>query len=133
MMTMNEGILKKKVKKKIATISYLIIKPFIVPIIIVIIFILLVSSITDILYIAFDNDTKIDMEKELAYYDTNYNKERDKQEIKGFFSSVWEFINNMFGGLGFAEDTDWPVENHYSISSGFGYRDAPTARSNNNA
>ena len=60
-------------------IAFILIKPFVVPLLIVLIFILIISSITDILYIAFDNDDKIDMKKELAYYDTDYDRERDKK------------------------------------------------------
>ena len=86
----------------------------IVPIIILLIFILIISTITDILYIGFDNEDEIDMEKELAYYDTEYNEENDKNEVVEFFKSVWDFVAGLFSG-GMAEDTDWPVERtlHY--------------------
>lgn len=83
-MQMNKKKTKNKVKNKILSVAFIIIKPFIVPILILAVFISLISSITDILYIAFDNDEKIDMKKELAYYDTNYEKDRDKEEVKGF-------------------------------------------------
>ena len=106
---MSRNYLKQKLKKKIIGVAFLIIKPFIIPIIIVLIFIMLISSITDILYIAFDNDDEIDMKKELAYYDTEYEKEKDKEEVKGFFSSVWDFVDKIFGGQ-ISEKTDWPVE-----------------------
>ena len=109
MMLMSKNYLKQKVKKKIVGAAFLILKPFIIPIIIVLAFIILISSITDILYIAFDNDDKIDMKKELAYYDTEYEKEKDKEEVKGFFASVWEFVDKIFGGQ-ISEKTDWPVE-----------------------
>ena len=49
------------------------------------------------------------MKKELAYYDTDYDKERDKKEVKGFFESVWDFVSKIFTG-GMSEETDWPVE-----------------------
>ena len=75
---MNKKKTNNKVKNKILSVAFIIIKPFIVPILILAVFISLISSITDILYIAFDNDEKIDMKKELAYYDTNYEKDRDK-------------------------------------------------------
>ena len=63
MMPMTKSI----IKKKIVSIALFAVKPFIIPIIILVIFIAIISSITDILYIAFDNDDKIDMKKELAY------------------------------------------------------------------
>ena len=72
---------RSKLKSKVMKIAFILIKPFVVPLLIVIIFILIISSITDILYIAFDNDDKIDMKKELAYYDTDYDKERDKKGL----------------------------------------------------
>ena len=109
MMLMSRNYLKQKLKKKIVGATFLILKPFIIPIIIVLAFIILISSITDILYIAFDNDDKIDMKKELAYYDTEYEKDKDKEEVKGFFASVWEFVDKIFGGQ-ISEKTDWPVE-----------------------
>ena len=100
---------KGKMKKKIVGIAFIIIKPFIIPILIFMIFLSLISSITDILYIAFDNDDKIDMKKEFAYYDTKYEKEKDKEEVKGFFASVWNFVDKVLGGGEMAEETDWPV------------------------
>lgn len=100
---------KDKMKKKIVGIAFIIIKPFIIPILIFMIFLSLISSITDILYIAFDNDDKIDMKKELAYYDTKYEKEKDKEEVKGFFASVWNFVDKVLGSGEMAEETDWPV------------------------
>lgn len=110
MMLMTKSIMKNKVKKKIISVALFIVKPFIIPVIIIVIFIAIVSSITDILYIAFDNDDKIDMKKELAYYNTEYEKEKDKQEVKGFFSSVWDFVDKIFGGGEMSEETDWPVK-----------------------
>lgn len=109
-MLLSNNIFKKKVKKKLIGCAFILIKPFIIPIIILSVFIVLVAGITDILYIAFDNDDKIDMEKELAYYDTEYNKQNDKDEVKGFFSSVWDFVAGLFGSGEMAIDTDWPVE-----------------------
>lgn len=128
MMLMIKENLKKKAKKKVIGIALAIIKPFIIPILIGIIFLALITSITDILYIAFDNDDKVDMKKELKYYDTEYEKQRDKEEVKGFFASVWDFVDKVFGGSSteISEQTDWPVVGHFSISSGFGPRKAPT-------
>lgn len=106
---MNKKKTNNKVKNKILSVAFIIIKPFIVPILILAVFISLISSITDILYIAFDNDEKIDMKKELAYYDTNYEKDRDKEEVKGFFASVWDFVDKIFGEGEMTDETDWPV------------------------
>ena len=110
MMLMIKEKLQNKAKKKIIHIALIVVKPFIIPLLIVAIFISLISSITDILYIAFDNDDKVDMKKELAYYDTNYEKSKDKDEVKGFFQSVWDFVDKIFGGGEMSEETDWPVE-----------------------
>lgn len=110
MMLMIKSTLKRKLKKKIIGAAFVIIKPFIIPILIIVIFIVLISSITDILYIAFDNDDKINMKEELAYYDTEYEKEKHKGEVKEFFASVWDFVEKIFGGGEIAEYTDWPVE-----------------------
>lgn len=107
---MIKNLVKYKFKKKITKAIVFVIKPFIVPILLILILVLLVCSITDMLYVAFDNDDKVDMKKELAYYDTTYDKEKDKQEVKGFFSSVWEFVDKIFSGGGMSEETDWPVE-----------------------
>lgn len=109
MMPMNKKKMKNKVKNKIIGVALVIIKPFIIPVLIITIFISFISGITDILYIAFDNDDKIDMKKELAYYDTDYDKSRDKEEVKGFFASVWDFVEKIFGDGEMSEETDWPV------------------------
>ena len=109
MMKVIKNIAKRKIKREIAKITFFLIKPFIIPIILILTLVLLVTSITDILYIAFDNDEKIDMKNELAYYDTTYDKTKDKEEIKGFFTSVFDFVNNIFG-TEMSEETDWPVE-----------------------
>ena len=101
---------KNEIKKKIMKVAFILIKPFIIPLLIFIMFLTIVSSITDVLYIAFDNDDKVDMTKEFAYYDTVYEKENDKEEVKGFFQSVWEFVDVFFGGSEMSEETDWPVE-----------------------
>lgn len=113
MMLMNKEKIKNKaenkIKKKTIGLVLIILKPFIVPMLIIAIFISLISSITDILYIVFDNDDKIDIKKELSYYDTDYDKTRDKEEVKGFFASVWDFVGKILGGGEMAEETDWPV------------------------
>ena len=99
--------MNKKLKKKVIYFAIMLLKPFIVPIIIIAILFSLVSSITDILYIAFNGEEKANIESELKYYDKDINYEEDK--LKEFFTSVWDFIGNLFGKL-FAEKTDWPVE-----------------------
>ncbi len=109
MMLVTKKYFKNKLKKKIAGAAFIIIKPFIVPIIILLIFILIISTITDILYIGFDNEDEIDMETELAYYDTEYNEQEDKNEVKEFFTSVWDFVSGLFAGE-ISDNTDWPVE-----------------------
>lgn len=113
----------KKVRKAVITILFIIIRPFIVPILILAIFISFIGSITDILYLAFKNEDKIDMSKEIKYYTED---EYDKDEMKGFFASVWDFIDKIFGRE-IAEDTDWPVVGYTNITSPYGYRNAPTA------
>lgn len=112
---MSKKTSRNKFMKKIIGAIFFILKPFIIPIVILLIFILIISTITDILYIGFDNEDKIDMTKELAYYDTEYNEKDDKNEVKEFFSSVWDFISGLFSG-GMSTETDWPVERilHYN-------------------
>ncbi len=114
-MLVSKNYLRNKLRKKIASVVFIIIKPFIVPIIILLIFILIISTITDILYIGFDNNDEINMEKELAYYDTEYKEEKDKNEVKEFFTSVWDFVSGIFAGE-ISDKTDWPVERtlHYN-------------------
>lgn len=115
--------MKNKKKMKVAGFVFILIKPFIVPIIIIAIICGLVCSLTDMLYIVFNNEDKIDMKEELAYYDTEY----EKEEMTDFFSSVWDFVAKIFGGGEIADYTEWPVDGYYTITSYFGYRDAPTA------
>ena len=59
------------------------------------------------LYVAFNNEEQIDLKEELRYYEKE--KEYDKEEMKGFFASVWEFVDKIFGKGEMAEETDWPV------------------------
>ena len=114
--------MKNKKKMKIAGFVLILIKPFIVPILIVAIICGLVCTLTDMLYIVFNNEDKIDMKEELAYYNTEY----EKEEMTDFFSSVWDFVAKIFGGGEIADYTEWPVKKYYTITSYFGYRDAPT-------
>ena len=68
-------MIKKKIKRKVIGFALMLIKPFIVPIMIVVLILGFVCSITDILYIGFNHEDKVDMKKELAYYDTEYKKD----------------------------------------------------------
>ena len=96
------------VKHLIKGILFLSIRPFIVPIIIITLLLILVSTITDIFYVVFNNEDKIDMQKEIKYYSKN--TEYEKEEMKDFFASVWDFVRNIFGGGEMSNETDWPVE-----------------------
>lgn len=98
---------KAKINKTVMGFALLILKPFLVPIIIISILITLVSSITDMLYIAFNSEERATIEKELRYYDEDIKYEENK--LKEFFTSVWDFVSGIFGAI-FAEDMDWPVE-----------------------
>lgn len=96
-----------KKQKTITTILMFIIKPYIVPILIIGILLVLVFSITDIFYVAFNNDDRIDMKKEMKYYEAE--KEYEKEEMKTFLASVCDFVEKIFGGGEMSEETDWPV------------------------
>lgn len=115
--------MKNKKKMKIVGFVLILIKPFIVPILIVAIICGLVCTLTDMLYVVFNNEDKIDMKEELAYYDTEY----EKEEMTDFFSSVWNFVAKIFGGGEIADYTEWPVDGYYTITSYFGYRDIQVA------
>lgn len=99
---------RRNIRKAISSSLLFLIKPFIIPILIVVILLVFVSTITDILYIAFNNEEQIDLKKELEYYDVS--EEYEKEEMKSFFSSVWDFVEKIFGSGEMAEDADWPVK-----------------------
>jgi len=99
---------KRNIRKVISSSLIFLIKPFIIPILIIVILLSFACTITDILYIAFNNDEEIDLKKELKYYDVE--KEYEQEEMKSFFSSVWDFVEKLFGAGEMAEDTDWPVK-----------------------
>ena len=101
-------MIKKNIKRKALGILFIFIKPFIIPILIIGILLALATSITDIFYVAFNNDDKIDMKEEMKYYDAE--KEYEKEEMKGFLSSVWDFVAKIFSGGEMSTETDWPVE-----------------------
>ena len=103
--------MKNKKKMKIVGFVLILIKPFIVPILIVAIIWGLVCTLTDMLYVVFNNEDKIDMKEELAYYDTEY----EKEEMTDFFSSVWNFVAKIFGGGEIADYTEWPVDGYYTM------------------
>lgn len=105
MMLMNKD--KKILKKTIKTALLWLIKPFIIPILLLAFIFSIISSITDILYVAFNHEDEIDLAKEIKYYYTD--GEYDKEEMKGFFSSVWDWVNDLMGGKEIAEDIEWPV------------------------
>ena len=60
--------LKNKLGKKILKVGFVIIQPFLIPIIIVIILIWLVCYITDIFYIGVNNEEESNFKEELKYY-----------------------------------------------------------------
>ena len=124
MMLMN----KKHKQSKIIELVLLVIKPFIVPIIIITFLLAMICSITDILYIAFNNEDKVDINRELAYYQVKY----EKNEMKEFFSSVWGFVQNLFGN-GILGRTEWPVKRTLYYNKWIWRKRSTNRRSFNNA
>ena len=59
---------KSKLKKKILKVGFVIIQPFIIPIILITILIWLVCYITDIFYIGVNNEEESNFKEELKYY-----------------------------------------------------------------
>lgn len=114
--------MKNKKGTKILGFVFIFAKPFIIPIIMISVIFVFVCMITDMLYISFNNDDDVDMKEELAYYGTEY----EKDNMSNFFSSVLDFAKNIFGSGEMAENTQWPVDGYYTITSPFGYRDVPT-------
>lgn len=67
---------KSKLKKKILKVGFVIIQPFIIPIILITILIWLVCYITDIFYIGVNNEEESNFREELKYYTAEeYTKE----------------------------------------------------------
>lgn len=115
-------IAKNKIKRKIIGFILVIIKPFIIPIFLIIIIFMLICYITDIFYLGIKNEDKSNIKNEVKYYTAKTYTEEDS---KSFFDSVGEFISNLFKKEVIA-DAKWPVVGSYTISSPFGYRNAPT-------
>lgn len=99
---------KNQVKRAVTSIMIFILKPLIIPILIIVTLLIIACSITDIFYISFNNEDEIDMKKEVKYYDEKI--EYSKEEMKGFLSSVWDFIEKIFDEGEMSKETDWPVE-----------------------
>lgn len=100
-MPMNKSIVSKG-------ILFYIVKPFAIPIIIIVTLLIMVCTITDILYVGYNHEENIDMEAELKYYDAEIEYEKD--EMKELFASVWDFVSKIFGENEMSEYADWPVE-----------------------
>lgn len=97
----------KRIGKAIVAVLLILIKPFIVPILIISILLSIATAITDIFNVSYKNEDKIDMKKEMKYYDAV--KEYEKEEMKRFLDSAWDFVAGLFENI-FVEKADWPVE-----------------------
>ena len=119
---------KKNKYSKIVGLVLFVFKPLIVPSIIIVFLLAMVCSITDMLYIAFNNEDKVDINRELEYYQVKY----EKNEMQGFFSSVWEFVQNIFGN-GMLGRTEWPVKRTLYYNKWIWRKRSTNRRSFNNA
>ena len=109
---------KNKALKAVGTIAMFVLKPFMPLIIFLTILLVLIGYFVDIFNWKIENEDEKSIKLELAYYKV----EDCFEEIKEFVKSAWDFITGSTG------DLKWPVKGHKTITSDFGYRDAPTAR-----
>lgn len=115
-------MIKKKAKKKalkaVGTLAMIILKPFMPLIIFLTILFVLIGYFVDIFNWKIQNEDEESIKLELAYYKV----EECFDEIKEFIESAWDFITGSTG------DLKWPVKGYETITSDFGYRNAPTVR-----
>lgn len=109
---------KKKALKAVGTLAMFILKPFMPLIIFLTILLVLIGFFVDIFNWKIENEDDESIKAELAYYKV----EESFEDIKEFVKSAWDFITGSTG------DLKWPVKGYETITSDFGYRDAPTAR-----
>ena len=124
---MISDILKKKTKKAVKKVLFLLLQKTIIPIIMIGILLLLFCYISDIFYIGINNEEKSDMKKEIKYYTTSEYSDSDSNE---FLKSIDDFINGIFNTENEIEilgEADWPVVGYTKITSGYGKRTAPTS------
>lgn len=110
---------KNKALKAVETIAMIALKPFMPLIIFLAIILVLIGYFVDVFNWKIENEDEESIKLELAYYKV----EDCIDEIKEFIESAWDFVKGSSG------DLKWPVKGHKTITSDFGYREAPTARS----
>ena len=118
MMPMSKKIQKNKMIKAVGTIAMFVLKPFIPLIIFLTILLVLIGYFVDIFNWKIEHEDEESIKAELVYYKV----EDCFEEIKEFVKSAWNYITNSSGEL------KWPVKGYKTVTSDFGYRDAPTAR-----
>lgn len=110
---------KNKALKAVGTIAMIALKPFMPLIIFLTIILVLIGYFVDVFNWKIENEDEESIKLELAYYKV----EDCIDEIKEFIESAWDFVTGSSG------DLKWPVKGHKTITSDFGYREAPTIRS----